>query len=280
VHTLASDQAEGLRRMLAPRTTRRIAVVACEPGAGATTVALGLASALARQGERVLLVDEDERGARAARLAGAAPRATLAAVLQARTTLEEALGPARPSSLAVLPDGGALPDASALSGTLAGFRTVVADARADAQGGLSPLSGIAHNLLVVMRPEAASITAAYACIKRLHHLYACRHFHLVINAASGDGIAAAVAGNLARTASQYLGVEASCAGYLPLDALVQQGEQLGRGVVDAYPAAPATVALRRIASGIGGWPLQAAPAPSALSSLSPMAGERDQPRIH
>ena len=33
---MGSDQAESLRRMLAPRVTRRIAVVGCEAGAGAS----------------------------------------------------------------------------------------------------------------------------------------------------------------------------------------------------------------------------------------------------
>ena len=44
---MGSDQAESLRRLLAPRVTRRIAVVGADPGAGATTVALGMANALA-----------------------------------------------------------------------------------------------------------------------------------------------------------------------------------------------------------------------------------------
>ena len=71
MNTMASDQAESLRRLLAPRVTRRIAVVGAEQGVGTTTVALGLANALSMQGERVLLADEDMYGARAMRLAGA-----------------------------------------------------------------------------------------------------------------------------------------------------------------------------------------------------------------
>jgi flagellar biosynthesis protein FlhG len=81
---MGSDQAESLRRLLAPRVTRRIAVVAADAGAGATTVTLGLANALAMQGERVLLVDEDRHGVRATRLSGAAPVATLADALAGR----------------------------------------------------------------------------------------------------------------------------------------------------------------------------------------------------
>ncbi|KDP86228.1 MinD/ParA family ATP-binding protein [Cupriavidus basilensis] len=266
--SLASDQAESLRRMLAPRATRRIAVVASDAGAGATTVALGLANALAMQGERVLLIDEDRFGARATRLAGAMPEGTLAAVLGGTVTLEAALGKRPAGTIAVLPGsaqaGGGLQ-------ALNGFRTVLTDARGDADGGLSQVAGTAHNLVVVLRAEPASIKAAYACIKRLNHLYACRRFHLVINAAAGDAAASAVLGNLARTASQYLGVEASPAGSLPYDPLVERSVALGRCVVEAFPAAPATAALRRIATGIASWPLSTDSRSTPTAPLAPSA---------
>ncbi|CAG2145678.1 MinD/ParA family ATP-binding protein [Cupriavidus plantarum] len=236
---LGSDQAESLRRMLAPRVTRRIAVVASEPGAGATTVALGLTNALSLQGERVLLVDEDRQGARATRLAGTTPSASLDDVLAGRTPLTD-------------------------------VRTVVIDARAMQDGSLSPLAGAAHNFVIVMRPDATSITAAYACIKRLHHLYACRRFHLVVNMATSEAAVTAITGNLARTAGQYLGVEASSAGALPVDPLVVRGLHLGRCVVEAFPAAAATTALRRMAGAVNGWPLRAdAAAPRSMAAAMP-----------
>lgn len=269
---LAADQAESLRRMLAPRATRRLTVVGCEPGAGATTVALGLANALALQGERVLLVDEDQAGARATRLAGAAPRAPLAQVFAGAVTLDDAVGQRATGAPCVIAGD---PLAWGPVQLLHGFRTVVADARPVADGTLSRLSGAAHNLLIVLRPERASLTAAYACIKRLHHRYACRRFHLVVNGAAGDAAAAAIAGNLARTASQYLGVQADCVGVVPADPLVARGAALGRCVVEAFPGAPATAMLRQIAASIAGWPLPPDPtesdadaAPRAVSALA------------
>lgn len=266
--TLAVDQAESLRRMLAPRVTRRIAVVASEQGAGATTIASGLAHALSLQGERVLLVDEDTAG-HAVRLSGAEPAGTLADVQAGRLTLEAALGARPAGAIAVLPAGPAQPNGAQSPDSLSGFRSVLLDAVTDADGALSALAGAAHNVLVVMRPELASITAAYACIKRLHHLYACRHFHLVVNMAANEAAVQAITGNLARTARQYLGVEISSAGWLPADPLVARSVQLGRCVVEAYPAAPATIALRRAASGIGAWPLRAEPAtPAAQAAVA------------
>ena len=270
---MGSDQAESLRRLLAPRVTRRIAVVGAEQGVGTTTVALGLANALAMQGERVLLVDEDQYGARAMRLAGASPVATLADVLDGRVAFGTAVGTRPATGIAVLQAGpalvGALPDERAMSSRLPDVRSVLVDARRDITGALTPLAGVAHNFVIVMRPEATSITAAYACIKRLHHEYACRHFQLVVNMAAAEGTVTALARNLARTASQYLGVEASLAGYLPMDPLVARALQLGRCVVEAYPAAAATGALRHIASRIGAWPLRHEALPLGLASAVP-----------
>lgn len=253
MNTLAADQAESLRRMLAPRAMRRIAVVASWHGAGATTVALGLANALAMQGERVILVDEDQRAARATKLAGAVPRGTLANVLDGVVTLDTAIGERAGSAPAVLSGAAtAWGDLDALKP----YRTAVWDTQIGSDGQLSQLARGAHNLVVVMRPDAASIKAAYGCIKHLHHQYACRQFRLVVNGAASEAAVSALTANLARTASQYLGVEATCAGVVPHDPLIERAALLGRCVVDAYPGAPATAALRRIAGGIAAWPLK------------------------
>ncbi len=238
--------------MLAPRVTRRIAVVASEPGAGATTVALGLGNALAMQGERALLIDESAHHG--------TPASTLADVLAGRLTLDAALA-THASGLPVLPAGPQVALANLPADALPGIRTVLADARIGADGALSPFASGSHNMVVVMRPERASITAAYACIKRLHHSHACRRFHLVVNMAANEATVTAIARNLASTASQYLGVEITCAGYVPADPLVTRAMQLGRSVIEAFPAAPATAALRRVASHIGAWPLHAAAPP-------------------
>ncbi|MFX7784530.1 hypothetical protein ABTJ92_20115, partial [Acinetobacter baumannii] len=86
-------------------------------------------------------------------------------------------------------------------------------------------------------------------------------FELVVNGAASEASAMAIAGNLARTAGQYLGVQARCAGVLPADPLVARGAALSRGGVDAFPGAPATAMLRRLAAGIAGWPLSPDPEP-------------------
>ena len=53
-----ADQADGLRRLLAPAPTRVIAVASMARGAGATTTAMNIAAALVLQGKNVLLLDQ------------------------------------------------------------------------------------------------------------------------------------------------------------------------------------------------------------------------------
>ena len=55
-----------------------LAVAGGKGGVGTTTVALGLARALARTGKRIMLVDADARGGDAAMLCGIEERSTLA----------------------------------------------------------------------------------------------------------------------------------------------------------------------------------------------------------
>ena len=57
---MVTDQADGLRRLMAANARKRVtvAVVDCAPGAGLCSIARNLETALARQGQAVLLLDE------------------------------------------------------------------------------------------------------------------------------------------------------------------------------------------------------------------------------
>jgi len=58
MNKLVADQADGLRRLLAPTQARVVAVAGMGRGAGGTTAAMDLAVALVGQGRNVLLLDE------------------------------------------------------------------------------------------------------------------------------------------------------------------------------------------------------------------------------
>ena len=251
------DQAEGLRRLLARDTSRIVAVAGGARGAGGTSVVANLAAALAYQGKDVLVVDEGDGEGSLSSVFGIEAAGTLADVALGMMPLAAAVGrgqdgvqvlPAPRAAQAVVPPG-------ALVGALNGKADLVLiDAALDASGGLSPLAMQAHDVVVVMRVDAQSITGAYACVKRLHYAHAIQQFRVLINGVASAADAQSVFQNLSGVASRYLAVSLAPAGAVSLDARLERAQQLSRSVVEAFPAAAAAVDFRRVAADLLHWP--------------------------
>lgn len=199
-----TDQADGLRRLMAGSLGRLVAVVGSGPKVGATTVTHNLAAALVQQGQDVLLLDERSG---------------------ARSTLAQRQG-----------------------------RLVLIDAVLDREGALSPLAALADHVLVVLQPNATSITASYACIKRLHYAHALKRLRVLVNAATDVTEAQRILANLALTGSRYLALALEAAGYVRADPQLTQAQRLNLTVVDAFRTSPAAIDFRQIASDLLHWP--------------------------
>ncbi|VTU27014.1 cell division ATPase MinD [Variovorax sp. PBS-H4] len=251
---LVPDQADGLRRLLAQTRTRVLAFASMGRGLGVTTVAMNLAAALAYQGKEVLLLDEHGTQAGTASATWAVePLGTLADVANRRLTVQGAAARA-PCGVYVLP---AVPRTQAGSGdprTLWEGDVILVDAALDGEGRLSALAQASDELVLVMQPHAASITATYAGIKRLHYAHALRQLRFLVNGVAEPGAAQQVAHNLAQAGSRYLAVSLQPAGCVRAEIHADAAGRLGRTVVEAYPASPAAADFRRIADEIGQWP--------------------------
>jgi flagellar biosynthesis protein FlhG len=258
------DQAEGLRRLLARDVSRIVSVVGGVPGAGTSSAVANLASALAYQGKDVLVIDESAAGSSSMVASpGIAAAGSLAAVL-AGMPLDQAVG-RTPDGVAVLPAPRdtieACPPAE-LSAALNGFADIILiDAALDSAGGLSPLAMQAHDVVIAMRVDAASITGAYACVKRLHYAHAIQQFRVLINGVASASDAQSVYQNLSGVANRYLAVSLSPAGAISLDVRLARAQQLCRSVVEAFPAAAAAVDYRRVAGDLLHWPWRPVVAP-------------------
>lgn len=214
---VVTDQADGLRRLMAGSPGRLVAVVGGAPTVGVTSVTLNLAAALAQQGQDVLLLDER---------------------------------------------GGARSNPAQREGRLA-----LIDAVLDKEGALSPLAARADNVLVVLQPNAASITAAYACIKRLHYAHALQRLRVLVNCATDAAGAQRILANLAHTGSRYLALALEPAGWVRADPRLAQARRLNLTVVEAFQTSPAAIDFRQIASDLLQWPVgpSASRAPSRPS---------------
>lgn len=250
---IVSDQADGLRRLMGRQRGRLIAVVGGHPGAGATSTALNLAAALWQQGQNVLVLDEHDGPRSASALCREPARATWSEVATQRVSLAAAAG----CAWGAVPVLAAPPDrtpAALDTRRAAAGRITLVDAALDAQGCLSPLARQADEVLVVLQPQVASLQAAYARIKTLHRAHALLQLRFLLTRAGDPAEAARIRANLVQTGSRYLAVSLQPAGCISADEQLPHAQRLGLGVVQAFPAAPSAIDLRRIAAEMLHWP--------------------------
>jgi flagellar biosynthesis protein FlhG len=101
-------------------------------------------------------------------------------------------------------------------------------------------------IVVQVGNHADSIKAAYCLIKHLNQELGRRPFGILVSGAT-ETEAKVVYDNMAQAASRYLAVQLTSLGSVPLDEHVKKAARLGRSVVDAFPLAGASVAIRRLA---------------------------------
>lgn len=257
-----TDQAEGLRRLLAKSGSRVVAVTGGPVGVGCTSTVVNLAAALATLGKDVLVIDE-RLGVNAvsSMLGGAHAAGSVRAVLKGEVELEQACARHELgfSVLAASRENCAGFTAAQLGQLLAGPADVVlVDARLERGGALSPLAAQAHDVLIVTRVAAQAITEAYACMKRLHFEHAIAQFRVLVNHVSSLSDAQTTFENLAEVAARYLTVSIEEAGCVAADPLMERSLELGRCVVDAFPSAQSARDYRHVASEMLYWPMRPA----------------------
>jgi len=270
-----TDQAEGLRRLLAREGSRVVAVMGGPSAPGSTTTVINLAAALTAQGKDVLVIDECLGQHSVCEMLGTVRGAgNFAAVMRGEMALADAVV-RHPPGFGVLvasKENRAQYTGAQLRRVLTGPADVVLiDAQLDADGALSPLAMHAHDVLIVMRVAAQSITDTYACMKRLHFAHAIAQFRVLANHVASIAEAESALENLAGVAGRYLGVALESAGCVAADPHMARAQQLGRCIVDAFPSTAAARDYRRLADDLPYWPMR-----PALSSRMPGAARRPE----
>ena len=244
----ADDQAEGLRRMLVCNQTQIITLVAGKRGVGRSGVTINMATALNSAGRDVLVLDENPAPHNLTDSLGLIVRYDLLDVIQGRCQLVDAVISA--NGYAILPMAKlmrALPklDASEqqrLESILleagSGVDVMLVDA-AMLEEPKAVSSGLASGvrLLVVMDATSNGITQSYALIKRLALENARLRFEIVVNKVADEQTARLVFGNIEKVARMKFAARLEYLGYIPKDDRWKRSTQLGRAVVEAFPAA-------------------------------------------
>jgi flagellar biosynthesis protein FlhG len=236
--------------MFAPGRPCVIHVAAAGAGVGRTTVAVNLAVALARSGRDTLLI-EATRHAHEARAfaylgldlpnAGEAPPG---AALGVPAVEGLALWP-----LALMQAGEAQPSID-IPDRLPGRSRTPDWVLVNSASGRSMVWSGEHErqeVLVVLSRAAASITDAYALIKRMSAQGLQSRFHVLVNRVASQAESERIFRNMAAVAQGYLDVELRLSGFIPADPAIAHAAERGTSVLDLEPDAPAAQAFRRLA---------------------------------
>jgi flagellar biosynthesis protein FlhG len=236
------------------------AVTSGKGGVGKTFVAANLAAALARAGQRVLVLDADLGLANLDVVLNLAARITLHDVFTGRATLDEALQPA-PGGFTVLLAGSGLVEYSRMTPEVRDkLLDVIAQVRPrfdqvllDTGAGISDVVlftvSLADEVLVVATPEPTSLTDAYATIKVLASTQAPRPMRLLVNQVQRKGEGRAVRSQLQLVLDRFVSPELATPlklaliGEVPSDPAVRTAVQQRHLLMESMPGSAAAVAL-------------------------------------
>lgn len=266
----ASDQADGIRarrqqstapdgaRQFALGKTCTIAVTSGKGGVGKTQISANLAVALARQGQRVLLLDADLGLASLDLVFGVRPRADLLSVVRgqnnARDILVEAaagvqLLPACPGRYEMA--NMSTPDRERLMNLVqevaSGFDSWIIDTGAGIGSNSVGFAEIADEIVLVVTPEPTSLRDAYAMAKILHRRSSIDRIQLVANQVEHHTQGLEVYQRLNGVVRHFLALELNYLGCIPRDTSIPAAIAAGQPCVLGAPHSPAARALEALA---------------------------------
>lgn len=262
---LKRDQAAGLRQLVTPRPVRAIAVTGGKGGVGKTNVSVNLAVAAADQGGRVMLLDADLGLANIDVMLGLHPKFDLSHVFSGERTLDEVVVEG-PSGIRVIPGASGLQRMAELSGAehtglIRAFAevgndvdTFIVDTAAGISDTVVSFSRAAHEIIVVVCDEPASITDAYAIIKLLNRDYGHHRFRVLANMVRSAQEGRELYTKMCRVTDRYLDVTLSFVGAIPYDDYLRKAVRSQRPVVLAYPRSRAAQAFKNLAKKLDTWP--------------------------
>lgn len=247
-----------------------IAVTGGKGGVGKSVLTLNLAAACAALGRETLVLDGDLGLANLDVMLGVMPRHTLADVVDGELPLSDILIEVRPK-LRIVPGASGIVSMAALGGKehlglVRAFGDVTAQCEVmfvDTAAGIAPgtlqLIQAAQHVIVVVCDEPASVTDAYASIKALRKEFDIRHFKIVTNMTRRPDAGDRLFSTLHRVASRFLDVVLEHAVDVREDELLRRAIRRQRLVVEDYPHASSSIALRALAARCLDWPLPSGP---------------------
>ena len=241
-----------------------LAITSGKGGVGKTFVAANLAAALARRGQRVLVLDADLGLANLDVVLNLYPKITLHDVFTGKAKLEEAIVKA-PGGFSVLLAGSGLVEYSRLTpdvrdeflrimeSLVPRYDVVLLDTGAGISDVVLFAVSLASEVLLVATPEPTSLTDAYATIKVLAGQQKRQTIRLIVNQTARLGDGRAITVQLQQVLDRFVKGEPGKSvrlihlGDIPADPLVRQAVMRRQLLLQTTPSCPAGLAMSQLA---------------------------------
>jgi flagellar biosynthesis protein FlhG len=263
---MIEDQASSLRRMNQSRLIKVIAVTGGKGGVGKTNVTLNTAISLAQQGKRVMVLDADLGLANVDVLLGLRVEKNLSHVLSGECTLDEVLVEG-PYGIKIAPASSGSQSMTELTSTEhAGLIRAFSELQSqidvlivDTAAGISDMvlsfSKAAQDIVMVVCDEPTSLTDAYALIKILNKEHGIFRFKIVANMVRSMREGDELFSKLTKVTNRFLDVALELVAVIPFDENVRKSVRKQKAIVEAFPASPAALAIRKLAKKAIEWPI-------------------------
>ena len=251
----AATKSDAMRKAPSERKVpHTMAISSGKGGVGKTLVTVNLAIKYARQGYKVLLIDADLGLANIDVVLGLTPKHTIEDVLSGELTLDEVAVPG-PPGITILPAASGVAELSNLTEEQklalmdhidnwhADFDVVLVDTGAGISPNVRFFVLAVERIMIVVTPDPASITDAYALMKVMFLNHRVSHFDLVVNQVSSEREAKDVYRTLSDVANKYLNIGMNFAGSIPEDPLLVKAVRQQKPVSELFPDAPASKAF-------------------------------------
>lgn len=237
----------------ARRACRVVSVASGKGGVGKTSVAVNLAWALGRAGRRVCLLDADLGLSNVDIYLGLRPEKTLEDVLFGGLPMEQAIFKTGRGVDVISGSSGVTRMAeldrerrAALTREFAKLNSydyLIVDNSPGIAAQVVSICLSSDDILLVVNPEAASVTDAYALIKVLKENGLWRQPQVLLNRCRDARHARVVFERFNETTRRYLSVTCKLLGAVPLDGNIPRSAALRQPVLESSPHSPASLAL-------------------------------------